>query len=324
VSEPGAQHAPSVSVVIITRNRPAELASCLQALAAQTVPPAQVIVVDDSDPGVLDELRRQFPSVVWIDGTASHGCMPGLRDLGVRKATADVIGFLDDDSIAEPAWLEHLAPCFSDPQVGCAGGRVLEDKAALVGDGSVGTFRRGLVPQGNFHLAGGGRRDVQHVRGCNLAVRRSVLVKLPWPDTAYVGSCLREDTDLCLLVSTAGYRIVFEPAAVVRHLAAFKKDGLSRESYSLKSKFDVLRHHTYFLLKHRRGHAGDVLYFFVVDSLLETFRCLRAIAKRTLLWLTAGAAKTWGLLRAIRLLASRSKRRRAAPPGRQDPTHPSP
>lgn len=107
----------AASVIIATRNRPRELATCLEALDAQaTARSYEVVVVDDgSTPPVSLRSNSRLRSV----RTQRRG-PAAARNLGIRAAQGDFILFTDDDTIPAPNWIE--AACeFLDANPGYLG-----------------------------------------------------------------------------------------------------------------------------------------------------------------------------------------------------------
>jgi glycosyltransferase involved in cell wall biosynthesis len=104
-------NSPSASVIIPTRDRPQALECCLDALAAQMMPPGsfEVIVVDDGSapPLSLDPLRwaRKFElKLIHQQNTGPAGA----RNRGVAEARGEFIAFTDDDCLPTPGWLGEL------------------------------------------------------------------------------------------------------------------------------------------------------------------------------------------------------------------------
>jgi glycosyltransferase involved in cell wall biosynthesis len=84
------------------------IGGCLAALRRQTVPPAEVIVVNSS-PG--DRTRSivtgSFPEVVYVE--SGERLLPhAARNLGASRASGDVVVFTDPDCEAAPDWIERL------------------------------------------------------------------------------------------------------------------------------------------------------------------------------------------------------------------------
>jgi glycosyltransferase involved in cell wall biosynthesis len=86
----------NISVIIPTWNRAARLANALQSVFAQTLPAAEVIVVDD---GSTDDTRRlvrsRFPDARYI--YQSNRGVSRARNTGIQAASGDWIALLDSD-----------------------------------------------------------------------------------------------------------------------------------------------------------------------------------------------------------------------------------
>jgi len=93
-----------------------ELAGCLRAIERQTLRPSETIVVIDHNQELLEWTREAFPAIQSIPNRHDRGVV-GARNSGVEAASGDVIVLTDDDTEAEPTWIEGLASCFEDPNV---------------------------------------------------------------------------------------------------------------------------------------------------------------------------------------------------------------
>jgi len=97
---------PEVSVIIPTKDRREALWRSLDSVVSQTLPPFEIIVVDDgSSFDVSQELYDKFPDVQLFKHSVSQGGA-AARNKGVQEASGDYIAFLDSDD----EWLpNHLA-----------------------------------------------------------------------------------------------------------------------------------------------------------------------------------------------------------------------
>lgn len=190
--------APSFSVVIPTYARPADLERCLDALADQTEPPLEILVVDDgSDPPYAPALAERFPGVRALQ---QHREGPGKARLwGAREARGDVVALCDDDVVPPPGWLAAAARCWRADTVALEG-RVTQPPDVSPRDARV------------QHNPGGGYLT------CNLFVRRDVLLDCA-PDPRFVKP-FREDTDVALQILERHGPIGFCPEAVLTHPTA--------------------------------------------------------------------------------------------------------
>jgi len=112
-------HAP-VSVIVVSHGRPALLTRCLTGLAQLTHPNFEVIVV--ADPEGAEAVRATGLPVKLSEFDELN--ISAARNRGLTLASGDLVAFIDDDSVPEPSWLDHLCAPFDDPRVVAAGGYV--------------------------------------------------------------------------------------------------------------------------------------------------------------------------------------------------------
>jgi glycosyltransferase involved in cell wall biosynthesis len=95
--------AASVSVVIPTRDRPRRTRAAIESALAQTLPPLEVIVVDD---GSAEPAAFDHPQVRILRHGERRGA-GAARNLGLDSALGDWAAFLDSDDRWLPAKLER-------------------------------------------------------------------------------------------------------------------------------------------------------------------------------------------------------------------------
>jgi len=96
---------PAVSVIIPCYNGEAYLAEALESVAAQTLQPAQTIVVDDGSTDRSAEIARGFPFVTLV--SQQNRGLPSARNAGLDAATGELVAFLDADDVWEPQKLQR-------------------------------------------------------------------------------------------------------------------------------------------------------------------------------------------------------------------------
>ena len=88
----------SVSYVVVTMNRCAEVVRCLRSLQAHTYPDTEIIVVDNqSSDGTARVVAEQFPEARLLISTENLGAAGG-RNLGIEAARGDICVFIDADA----------------------------------------------------------------------------------------------------------------------------------------------------------------------------------------------------------------------------------
>jgi hypothetical protein len=104
-----AAHLPvtGVSVIIPSHNRPLLLQEALSSVLAQTIQPAEIIIVDDaSAPPVSLPASRDGVTLRLLRHEQSRGGA-AAKSTGAQAARGELIAFLDDDDLWAPTYLEH-------------------------------------------------------------------------------------------------------------------------------------------------------------------------------------------------------------------------
>ena len=212
LERPGSNEAPHICAGIATRGRPAEVATIVACLRAQTLQPTSIIVACTSpdDIGTLqeaDDLR-----IVYVK--------PGLTRqrnaiLDRMPAETDYVAFFDDDFVAHPDWLREAANAFqADAAIACVTGHVVAD--GILGPGlTVDDARRELATaQPGRH---GWIHDGYSPYGCNMAFRASAVEGLRFDERLVLYGWL-EDRDFGARVAQARGRLVKLGSALGVHL----------------------------------------------------------------------------------------------------------
>ncbi len=112
-----------VSLLICTKDRPDELARCLASIPNQSLPPVEVIVVDNASAG--DGTRRVVEAAGATYVREDRVGLDFARNAAVRAASTEFVAFTDDDVVLHERWLENLMKAFDRPEIGCVTGLVL-------------------------------------------------------------------------------------------------------------------------------------------------------------------------------------------------------
>lgn len=230
-----------ICVTICTRNRMELLRRALDSIASQTVRPVETLVVDnapcDSSTEIL--VRDQYPEVRYVQEVR-----PGLnfaRNRALTETGREIIAFIDDDAIAEPGWVAAIRGVFAEsPKIAVCTGKVepysLETEGQRLFEAN-GGFSRG---DRRIRLPGDRRKKLNGLfapliawsisigTGCNLAVRRQTVLELGGFDEALDQAPVLAgggDLDILWRMLDAGYEVVYEPSARMRHEHRREKDA---------------------------------------------------------------------------------------------------
>lgn len=270
----------TASVVVITYARPDYVRECLTHLARLRTAPHEVIVVDGSpDDRTADLVRADFPDVRLIRHSLGRGTMPESRQLGFQVATGDVVAFIDDDAYVAPEWLDEILAPYADPAVVGVGGRAINGIPGeeTEGLGQIGRFLPDGRLTGYFGADPGRLLDVDHLLGATMSFRRAPLAAMGGIRGNYPGTCLCEESDISLRLRAKGGRLVFNPRAVVRHVAAPYTTGGQR--FDRRYLYYARRNHVVLLVRNF-GWTAPVVRRFAWTALRAQGRYLATARRR--------------------------------------------
>jgi glycosyltransferase involved in cell wall biosynthesis len=244
-----------VTVAVCTRDRPEDLAACLDSLERSDYDSFEILVVDNAPSSEATRLlvERRAGRVRYV-----REPRPGLdwaRNRAINEAHGDIIAFTDDDVTVDPGWIRALVAAFgSDETVAAVTGLVLpaelETEAQVLFE-RYRSFGRGFTPRrvapGGGPLAHRYGAAGDYGTGANMAFRRSLFGHIGAFDPALdVGTPTRGggDLDMFFRVLKEGHVLVYEPCAMVRHrhrrsMEALRSQiadhGVSFSSYIVRS-----------------------------------------------------------------------------------------
>ena len=210
-----------MTVVVPTLNRGGVLRDCLADLVVQRHRPLEVLVVDQSETLGEDvaELIARHADVITYRRVAFRG-LPLARNYGWQRARHEAIVFVDDDIRCGPVLASEHLRALDLPGVGLVAGGIDTPGRAADLRSRPGAYRRWTAsPLRGFAATGEG--DADHAAGCNFSAWRPALAAAGGLDEALGrGAALYEETDLCLRVRRAGFRVYFNGQARLTHLVA--------------------------------------------------------------------------------------------------------
>jgi len=296
-----------LGIVVLNWNGKEVTPRCLDSIARSSCPPDQIVVVDNaSTDGSADLVRGAFPHVVVIVNDSNLGFAEG-NNVGIRyllERAFDLILLLNNDTVLDPESLralKHAAEAYPAAAYGAAIYELSAPGRVWYGGGSISRLTldaRHRTARADVH---GPPRATDFITGCCLMFRSEALRNIGLLDKDFFA--YYEDVDWCLRAKATGSRLLYVPAATVRHDVShtFRRAGAPVERAAqypwAQSRPLVL----YLAYRNRlllaRKHAGGPLHF--------TFLVTRRVAR---------AALHAGML----VLAGRSRQARAVVDGTRD------
>jgi lipopolysaccharide/colanic/teichoic acid biosynthesis glycosyltransferase/GT2 family glycosyltransferase len=222
----------SVSVIVPAYNAERSLPDCLRALARQTRPPDEIIVVDDGS----------------TDDTAGVACRHGARlirqanagpavarNAGVAAARGDLVLFTDADCAPWPDWIERMCRPFDDPGVAGAKGAYRTRQRSLVARFVQQEYAAKYRRTARY-------RSIDFVDTYAAAYRRDIFLRNGGFNAGFTRAAM-EDHEFSSRLARKGHRLVFLPDAIVDHRHTTSVSGYFRRKYGVGYwKAVMLRH----------------------------------------------------------------------------------
>jgi glycosyltransferase involved in cell wall biosynthesis len=227
----------TLTIVIPVFNEQDHLAACLKAIAAQTIMPDEVIVVNNNSSDKTVEVAKQFSFVRLI-----HEPKQGVlfaKNKGFKAAKSDIIGRIDADSILPSRWVQTVKRFMAD-----------DNYAALTGPVN---YYDMPLPETNYHLDHWMRSSIYNwspkspfLFGSNMAIRKSVWNELN--GSLCNDIYMHEDLDLAihlyknhqkilythlLLAGASGRRYNDSPRRFYRYISMYRQTYLRHNLHSL-------------------------------------------------------------------------------------------
>ncbi|MCX7855332.1 MAG: glycosyltransferase family 2 protein [Anaerolineae bacterium] len=293
---------PLVTVIIPNWNGAAHLPTCLDSLRRQTFRDFEVIVVDNgSTDGSLALLARDYPEVQVLALGENRG-FAGACNAGIRAARGEFIVLLNNDTEADPHWLEEVVAAFQrHPEAGLVASKMrLFDRRDVLH--TAGDYYRVDGRPGNRGVwetdVGQYDREEYVFSACggSAAYRRAMLEEVGLLDEDFFYSC--EDVDLAWRAQLAGWRCVYAPRAVVYHKLSATGGGVTASFYDG-------RNFIYLLVKDYPGDLWRRYWWAILRAQIRlAWEALRA-------WRGAAArARLRGMLAGLRGIPRMLRKRR--------------
>jgi GT2 family glycosyltransferase/glycosyltransferase involved in cell wall biosynthesis len=223
---------PFVSIVIPVGGSADATARCLAALAAdRPTTPYEVILLDDGSSDDRVQLLKLVDNVRVVAHEGGGSSIAACRR-GLAAAGGELVALLSSDTEVRPGWLDAMVSAVRvDERVGVVGAQLLRPDGSIReaggivwSDGSTSSYGRGDDPSRPEYSY---VREVDYCSSSCLLVRRDLLAGLLVDPR--VRPDLAADLGLAFAARSLGYRVVYQPAAVVLDHARRTGSGLAAD-----------------------------------------------------------------------------------------------
>ena len=206
---------PFLSVIVPSHGRPGPLSAALRAILESDFPPDQfeVVVVDDSNPDPIEPLAQPVggpTGVRWLRLPENVG-PAGARNAGAGAARGRHLAFIDDDCLADRAWLARLRESLEANPGAAVGGSVVNGSG-----GNLYCAADQAILDVAFAYYNADPSRAKFLATANLAVPAEAFREIGGFDPSHRTS---EDREFCARWLASGRRLVFAADATVVHAA---------------------------------------------------------------------------------------------------------
>ena len=254
---------PPVSIVIVNYKNLKDTSECLRSIEGITYDNFNIIVVDNaSNDGSLQELKKEFPRVLFIENSINLG-FTGGNNAGSQRAYewgAKYIFFLNNDTTVSSNILNELVLFLEGHSgVGLAGPLTCyyEDQGRVAFAGGNINRNTGLITFLKRHCAAeeiqGQAIYCNFIEGAALFIRADLMKELGgFNDDYFLTS---EESELCVKIEDAGYRM-----AVLTTCRVWHKISQTMVSASELTSYFLFRNKLLFVRKNHKNFASKDLY----------------------------------------------------------------
>ncbi len=217
---------PPISIIVPCYNEEDNAEETLSAAAAVDYPEFEVIAVNDGSrdntAAVLDELATRIPGLRVVHLAENQGKATAMNT-GALMARHELLVCIDGDALMDPHALRWIARAFRRADIGAITGNPrIRNRTSVLGRLQVGEFSSiiGLIKRAQSTYGW-----LFTVSGVICAFRKRALHDAGW----WSPRTLTDDIDVTWRIQVAGWRVVYEPNAIVWILMPETLTGLWKQ-----------------------------------------------------------------------------------------------
>jgi glycosyltransferase involved in cell wall biosynthesis/GT2 family glycosyltransferase len=233
----------TISLVICTYNRLADLQRCLDYLASQSNPFFEVIVVDGPSTDGTKEFLRKWHGRIKIAENPERN-LSISRNLGAEIANGDIVAYIDDDAIPFADWTATLLREFNSRPLTTAalGGPAYFAGTLKFQDQDIG-FTKFAEAIPNIDSNRVGRNEIyRSLLGTNTAFSRRALAAVGGFDEQF--DYFLDESELTFRLQRSGYKVAYCPDLYVRHEFARSENRTGKYSFNW---YSICKNTAYFV-----------------------------------------------------------------------------
>ena len=263
------------NIVIVTYNSESTIVSCLKSILESTVDTKVTVVDNNSKDRTVSVIKKNTPSVILIENKSNLG-FGSAMNLGVKEIEGRYFFLLNPDTkIIRGALANMITYMENHPDVGILGPKLIHfdgsvqkemtpfptlvsEVLTLLKFHRLPIFKFAVYPNYDYEKT----REAEHLMGAALLVRKEVFDKIGFFDEKFF--LWFEETDLEKRAKEAGFKLIYYPQAVVKHLVGHS----TKQINSIKRQAIWNQSLRYYFQKHKPVAQQIIIVFFIFLSYL--------------------------------------------------------
>ncbi len=212
---------PKVSVMVPAYNAEKSIEECINSLLELNYPKKdlEIIVVNNASTDRTQEILNRFNGELKVLNEEKRG-PAAARNKGILNAGGDFIAFIDADCVADKNWLKHIVSPLKNMAIGVVGGKILSMQPC----NKIEKFCEKI----HDHDKAINEAVPPYAITMNWASRLSLINEVGLFNESFIRS---QDVDLSWRIFQAGYKLFYEPKAVIYHRNINTFSGLIHKGY---------------------------------------------------------------------------------------------
>lgn len=248
------QETPVISILLVLFNKAEYTYQCLETIIANADVPYEIIIIDNASSDKTSKLLERIENATIIKNDDNVGFLKACNQ-GAQYVRGQWLLLLNNDTQILPGLLSTLLNTTNSiNKCGAVGGKLifpngtLQEAGSIIWqDGSCLGYGRGEDPEKPEYSY---LKEVDYCSGACLMVDASLFKELGGFDETYAPAYY-EETDLCMQIRQAGYKVIFQPAAKLIHYEfgssgstfwALNLQTTNREKFARKWSEDLSHH----------------------------------------------------------------------------------
>lgn len=209
-----------VTVIILFFSGEKFYSSCLKSLKTSLTGNEEVLLIDNnSKDNTASLIKRDFPEFKLVTLKKNIGFSGGMN-YGIKKTKGDCVILLNQDIELHQDFINEIIKPLSDKSTGIVGAKIyfpgtrrLQHAGGIIHpNGLTNHIGYREIDTGQFDK----KEEVDYVTGAAIAIDRELIEKLGYFDKDFFPGYY-EETDICYRARGLGFKVIYQPSAVIYH-----------------------------------------------------------------------------------------------------------